>query len=326
MLSVLPLFHIAGAGTVAASLYARSRLVLDNDANADSMLRVIESEGVTNLVLASVLLQGLVTSSATMATDRSSIRTISYGAAPITAQVLQAAIATFQCRILQAYGLTETAGILCVLDPEDHLFDPNGPEAEVEMALERLRSCGRPRPGVEIRIVDIQSGEILPAGETGEVQARTDRLMSGYWNRPEATAEVLFDDGWFRTGDVGELDADGYLFLRDRLRDTIISGGENIYPAEVENAIDWHPEVAEVAVIGVPNEKWGESPRAIVVRTPGSALSEAELMAFVRERLASYKCPVAIDFVDTLPRNATGKVLRRDLREPFWASRERQIN
>ena len=326
VLSVLPMFHIAGAGTVVGSLWARSCLVIDNDPSANNMLRVIELTRVTNLVLASVMLQGLVESPAAATTDLSSIRTVSYGAAPITGQVLQAAIDALQCRIVQAYGLTETAGVLCVLDADDHSFDPNGPPADVALALSRLRSCGRPRPGVELRIVDIQTGAVVAVGETGEVQARTARLMKGYWNRPEATAEVLLADGWFRTGDIGDLDIDGYLFLRDRLKDTIISGGENIYPAEVEDAIQWHPDVAAVAVIGVPDDKWGETPRAIVVRVAGSAVTADDLIDFARDRLARYKCPSSVEFVDALPRNATGKVLRRELREPYWAGRERRIN
>ena len=290
------------------------------------MLQVVESEGVTNLVLASVMLQGLIAAPTAATTDLSTIRTVSYGAAPITGQVLQAAIDALGCRIVQAYGLTETTGVLCVLDAEDHSFDPNGPADAVALALNRLRSCGRPRPGVELRIVDIQTGDLLGPDEPGEVHARTPRLMTGYWNRPEATDEVLLPDGWFRTGDVGELDADGYLFLRDRLKDTIISGGENIYPAEVEDALQWHPDVAEVAVIGIPDDKWGETPRAVVVRTADATVNADELIRFTRERLASYKCPTAVDFVDALPRNATGKVLRRELREPYWAGRERRIN
>jgi acyl-CoA synthetase (AMP-forming)/AMP-acid ligase II len=326
VLSVLPVFHIAGAGTVLGALWARSRLVIDNDPSAANMLRVIESEGVTNLVLASVMLQGLVESPAAPTTDLSSIRTVGYGAAPISAPVLHAAIDALGCRLVQAYGLTETAGVLCILDAEDHSFDPHGPPDAVARSVDRLRSCGRPRPGVELRIVDIQTGAVLGAGEPGEVQARTARLMQGYWRRPEATAEVLLADGWFRTGDVGELDADGYLFLRDRLKDTIISGGENIYPAEIEEALQWHPDVAEVAVIGVPDDGWGETPCAVVVRTAGSAATAEDLMNFARDRLAHYKCPTSIDFVATLPRNATGKVLRRELREPHWAGRERRIN
>jgi acyl-CoA synthetase (AMP-forming)/AMP-acid ligase II len=326
VLSVLPMFHVAGAGTIIGTLWAGAQLVIDNDPSAANMLRVVEAKRVTNLVLASVLLQMLVTASEAAPTDLSSVRTVSYGAAPITGQVLQAAIASFGCRIVQVYGLTETAGVLCVLAAEDHAFDPNGPPGAVAQALGRLRSCGRPRPGVELRIVDIQSAAVLPAGEIGEVQARTARLMKGYWKRPEDTAAAISGDGWFRTGDIGELDADGYLFLRDRLKDTIISGGENIYPAEVEDALQWHPDVAEVAVIGVPDEKWGESPRAVVVRVENSTVTGDELIQFTRGRLASYKCPPAVDFVDALPRNATGKILHRVLREPYWSGHERRIN
>ena len=326
LLSVLPMFHIAGAGAALGALWARARLVIDNDPSSANMLRVIESQGITNLVLASVMLQGLIESPVAATTDLSSIRTVSYGAAPITGQVLQAAVDALGCRIVQAYGLTETTGVLCVLDEHDHTFDPAGPADEVSLALGRLRSCGRPRPGVQLRIVDIQSGEVLGPAQPGEVQARTDRLMTGYWNRPEATAEALLDGGWFATGDVGELDAGGYLFLRDRLKDTIISGGENIYPAEVEDALQWHPDVAEVAVVGVPDDKWGETPRAVVVRKPGAALTAEALISFARDRIAAYKCPTSVDFVDALPRNATGKVLRRELREPYWAGRERRIN
>lgn len=326
LLSVLPMFHIAGLGGVVGSLWARSRLVIDNEPSADHMLRVIESEGMTNLVLASVMLQMLVESPAAETTDLSSIRTVAYGAAPITAQVLHTAIDMLGCRLVQAYGLTETAGVLCILDAEDHSFDPQGPPDAVALAVDRLRSCGRPRPGVELRIVDIQTGAVLARGEPGEVQARTPRIMHGYWDKPQATAEVILADGWFRTGDVGELDADGYLFLHDRLKDTIISGGENVYPAEIEDALQWHPDVAEVAVIGVPDDKWGETPRAVVVRTADSAVTADELIHFTRDRLAHYKCPTSVDFVDTLPRNATGKVLRRELREPHWAGRERRIN
>lgn len=326
LLSVLPMFHIAGAGAALGVLWGRARLVIDNDPSPHNMLRMVEAHAITNLVLASVMLQGLIESPKANDTDLSSIRTVSYGAAPITGQVLKSAVDKLGCRIVQAYGLTETTGVLCVLDEHDHSFDPAGPAEVVALALGRLRSCGRPRPGVELRIVDIQTGQVLGPDQPGEVQARTDRLMSGYWNRPEDTTEVLLADGWFATGDVGELDADGYLFLRDRLKDTIISGGENIYPTEVEDALQWHSDVAEVAVIGIPDDKWGETPRAVVVLKPGASLTGEELIGFARERIAAYKCPTSVEFVDALPRNATGKVLRRDLREPYWAGRQRRIN
>ena len=324
VLSVLPMFHIAGAGTLLGTLWAKARRVIDNDASTPGMLRAVERHGVTNLILASVMLQGIVRAPESTDADLSSVRTISYGAAPISSDVLQAARTMLPCRIVQPYGLTETTGILTVLDEFDHAFDPTGPGAGA--AVVRLRSCGRPRSGVEVRIVDIQSGTPLPAGNPGEVQARSARVMSGYWNQPEATAEVLLADGWFRTGDVGELDDDGYLFLLDRLKDTIISGGENIYPAEVEDILHSHANVAEAAIVGVPDDRWGETPLAVIVCKPGASSTEAELIAFARTRLASYKCPTRVVFVDALPRNPTGKVLRRSLREPYWADHERRIH
>ena len=324
VLSVLPMFHIAGAGTLLGALWAGCRLIIDNDASTTGILRAVERHRVTNLVLASVMLQGLVRAPECATADLSSVRTVSYGAAPISSDVLNAARAKLPCRIMQPYGLTETTGVLTVLDAQDHAFDPNGPDAPAAVA--RLRSCGRPRAGVEIRVVDIQTGSPLAAGEAGEVQARSARLMAGYWNQPEATAEALLPDGWFRTGDVGQVDEDGSLFLLDRLKDTIISGGENIYPAEVEDVLHSHPDVAEVAIIGVPDERWGETPLAVVVRNPGSDVSEADLIAFARTHLAGYKCPSRVEFADALPRNPTGKVLRRALREPHWAGHERRIN
>ena len=209
VLSVLPMFHIAGAGTLLGALWAGCRLIMDNDASTTGILRAVERHRVTNLVLASVMLQGLVRSPECATADLSSVRTVSYGAAPIPSDVLNAARAKLPCRIMQPYGLTETTGVLTVLGAQDHAFDPNGPDAPAAVA--RLRSCGRPRAGVEIRVVDIQTGSPLAAGESGEVQARSPRLMAGYWNQPEATAEVLLPDGWFRTGDVGQVDEDGYL-------------------------------------------------------------------------------------------------------------------
>ena len=328
VLSVLPMFHIAGVGTTIGALASGSTLVIDNDARAESMIRAIERHRVTNLVLASVMVQMLVEAAGSDA-DLSSLKTVSYGAAPISAQALEQAIERLRCRMMQPYGLTETTGILTVLDAEDHRAASHLDAVVRERAVSRLRSCGRARPGVEIRIVDIQTGNTLPTGGVGEVQARTARLMSGYANLPDATAEALLADGWFRTGDIGEVDADGYLFLRDRLKDTIISGGENIYPVEVEDALQWHPGIREVAVIGVPHDKWGETPLAVVVRAEGAegqSLDADDVIGFARSRLAGYKVPSTVAFVDSLPRNATGKVLRRELRESHWVGHERRIN
>ena len=166
----------------------------------------------------------------------------------------------------------------------------------------------------------------MPPGEVGEIATRSGANMAGYWNLPEATAKTIDADGWLRTGDAGYLDEDGYVYIHDRVKDMIISGGENIYPAEVENAIFGHPDVADVAVIGVPDEKWGEAVKAVVVLKPGKQATPADIIAWARERIAGFKTPKSVDFIDALPRNASGKILRRELREPYWAGNERQVN
>ena len=179
--------------------------------------------------------------------------------------------------------------------------------------------------GVELKIIDEQ-GNSLPAGEIGEIATRSAKNMKAYWNLPEASKEALDDQGWLRTGDAGYLDEQGYLYIHDRVKDMIISGGENVYPAEVENAIYSHPSVSDVAVIGVPDNKWGEAIKAFVVLKPGVAGDAQAIIDFTRTQIASYKCPKSIDFIDTLPRNPSGKVLRRQLREPFWQDKDRAVN
>jgi long-chain acyl-CoA synthetase len=215
------------------------------------------------------------------------------------------------------YGLTETTGAITQLDAADH--DPvNRPDL--------LRSCGKPYSWVEMRVVDAATGEDVPVGQVGEFWTRSPQNMVGYWNNPEATAAALTPDGWFKTGDAGYVDENGYLFIHDRVKDMIVSGGENVYPAEVENALAKHPGVEDVAVIGVPDERWGEAVKAIVKRAGGSEVTEEELIAFAREHLAGYKLPKSVDFSDDpLPRNPSGKLLKRELREPYWSGASRQV-
>jgi acyl-CoA synthetase (AMP-forming)/AMP-acid ligase II len=202
-----------------------------------------------------------------------------------------------------------------VLPPEDHVVE----------GAPRMRSAGKPLPGVEVAILDEAGGRVA-TGKVGEIAVRAVANMSGYWNLPEATAATLTPDGWLRTGDAGYMDEDGYVYIHDRVKDMIISGGENIYPAEVENAIFGHPDVADVAVIGVPDEKWGEAVKAVIVPKPGREPDPAAIIAWARERIAGFKAPKSVDLIAELPRNASGKILRRELREPYWAAVGRRVN
>jgi long-chain acyl-CoA synthetase len=239
--------------------------------------------------------------------DYSALRTITYGAAPITTTALRAAIRTFGCPMIGLYGLTESTGGVVHLDGDDH-------ERE-----HRLRAAGRPYPWVELRIVDPRTGGDVAAGAVGEVWLRAPNVMAGYFNRPAETAAAITPDGWLRTGDGGRLDEEGYLFLTDRVKDMIVSGGENVYPVEVEEVLAQHPDVSEVAVIGIPDERWGEAVKALVVPRDDRRPAPDALVAFARERLAGYKLPRSIDFVTDLPRTATGKVLKRELRDRYAA-------
>ena len=191
--------------------------------------------------------------------------------------------------------------------------------------LDRMRSAGKALPGIELAILDAD-GKRLPPGEVGEIATRSGSNMVGYWNLPEATAKTLDSDGWLRTGDAGYMDKDGYLYIHDRIKDMIISGGENIYPAEVESALCDHPDVAEAAVIGIPDDKWGEAVKAVVVMKPGKQATATDIVNFTRERIAGFKTPKSVDFLEALPRNPSGKILRRNLRDPYWAGKDRQVN
>jgi long-chain acyl-CoA synthetase len=308
-LTPLPMFHIGGIGWTYLGLCQGATTILVSEFEAGAVLDMLESARVTNAVFVPTILQLLTAVPGAAERDYSALRSIAYGASPITTPALKAALRTFRCPLFGVYGLTETTGGVVQLEPEDH--DPGGPREHL------LRSAGRPRPWMELKVVDPLGGDELPAGVVGEVWMRGPNVMSGYANRPEETAAALTPDGWLRTGDGGYLDADGYLFLTDRIKDMIVSGGENVYPVEVEEALAQHPAVADVAVIGVPDERWGEAVKALVVTRPGAAASADELVAFARERLAGYKLPRSIEFVAELPRNPSGKVLKHELRDRY---------
>ncbi|GAC1614635.1 MAG: fatty acid--CoA ligase [Candidatus Dormibacteraceae bacterium] len=310
-----PLFNIAGGGWALVGMYCGAVTVLLRTATPAGLLQVIAAERVTNALLVPALLNLMNQVPGVAEIDLSSLRAIVYGASPISEPVLARSIETFGCHFIQAYALTEHTGSATIMRPEEHDLGNPG----------RLRSAGRPHTWIELRIADPLTGEDRPTGEVGEVWLRSGQVMKGYWNRPEDTAETI-TDGWLHTGDAGYLDAEGFLYLQDRVKDMIISGGQNVYPVEVENVLMAHPDVADVAVIGVPDERWGEAVKAVVVRRPDSDPDAAELIEFTRDRIAHFKAPSSIDFADSLPRNPSGKVLKRELREPYWAGMARRIN
>jgi len=322
-LVAMPLFHVAGSGWGVVGLYNGGTNVLIRDIDPAAILTLIEQHGITNALLVPAVLQFLLMMPNIDEIDFSTMRCMVYGASPITEQVLVGSMEKIGCKFVQAYGLTETTGGITILRAHDH--DPGGPKAYL------LRSAGEPWGDVELRIVDAATVTDLPDGEVGEVWCRTAQNMKGYWANPEATAEAfpegLGEDGrgWFRTGDAGYL-KDGYLFIHDRVKDMIVSGGENVYPAEIENVLMKHPDVADVAVIGVPHEKWGETVKAIITPTAGTDPSEQALIAYCRENLAHYKCPTSVDRMDAIPRNPSGKVLKTELRKPYWVGRDRMVN
>jgi acyl-CoA synthetase (AMP-forming)/AMP-acid ligase II len=312
VLNAMPLFHVGGTNPALAALASGSQIVVLKDIVPAHLLQLIASERINHAFLVPAVILMLMSSPEMEGADLSSMRTVSYGASPITEDLLVRAQKRFGCGFLQFYGMTETVGAGTFLPPEAH--DP---------ALGKLRSCGKPWPGIEVKVVDAHDNEV-PLGEVGEIVIRAPIVMKGYYNKPEATSESV-RNGWMHTGDAAFMDADGYFFIYDRVKDMIVSGGENIYPAEVENAVAGHPAVADVAVIGVPDEKWGEAVKAVVVLRPGAIADAESIIAWARERVANYKIPKSIDFIEVIPRNPTGKVLRRERRKPYWEGRTRMV-
>ncbi len=311
----MPLFHISGSGWGVVGLYHGCSSMLLRDVDLPLILQTIPVEGVTHTIFVPAVLQFLLSVPGIEAVDFSSLQSITYGASPITEAVLVQAMETFNCRFSQAYGLTETTGAVTVLGPEDH--DPGGARAHL------LRSCGKPIANHKLKIVD-DSGNELPDGEVGEICVQGPQNMKGYWRNDQATADTVTDDGWLKTGDAGYLQ-EGYLYIHDRVKDMIISGGENIYPAEIENVLMQHEQISDAAVIGVPSERWGETVKAIVTRSD-EALTEQAVIEHCRKRLAGYKCPTSVDWMQEIPRNPSGKILKVELRKPYWQGRERQVS
>jgi acyl-CoA synthetase (AMP-forming)/AMP-acid ligase II len=316
-LLVVPMYHASGAMTSFAAINGGGCLVIHRDFNPAEVVRTLAEEGIGRTSLVPAMIQACLVA-VPDAAERAypSLRFIAYGASPIAEGTLRRAMATFKCEFLQAYGMTETSAVLTYLLPADHaraLADKPG----------LLLSAGRPIAGTELRIVDEQDRPV-PNGTIGEIVARGPQLMQGYWNRPEETAEAL-RGGWMHTGDAGVLDDEGYVYVQDRVRDMIVSGGENVYPRVVEDVLFEHPAVADAAVIGVPDPRWGETVKAVVVLRPGARATEDDVIEFCRGRLGGFERPRSVDFVDTLPRNPTGKVLKRLLRERYWTGHARRV-
>lgn len=311
----MPYGHIGGVGVVLGAINAGQELIVHAEYDPAALIDAIAAHRVRRLFLVPAAIGMLLQHPKAADADFSSIETMSYGASPIPLPLLRAAVARFGCSFVQVYGMTETWGGVVALPPEDHL-----PGREHKMT-----AAGKALPGVELKILD-QQGNVVAPGVIGEVAIRSPNNSRGYWNRPDETAKTLIGDGWLRTGDAGLIDDEGYLFIQDRIKDMIITGAENVYPAEVESAVFAHPAVADVAVIGVPDQKWGEAVKAIVVLKPGMTANPDEIIDHTRTLIAGFKCPKTVDFVAQLPRNPAGKILRRELREPFWAGQARRVN
>ncbi|MFF1450309.1 long-chain-fatty-acid--CoA ligase [Streptomyces sp. NPDC058274] len=306
-LNVLPVFHIAGTGWLASALSAGAHTVTLPDLVPQRVVDVLESERVTHVLFVPAVLQMLTQLPDIRERDFSALQLIVYGASPITPSLLRRSMEVFGCHFSQRYGQTETTGSVTRLLPADH--DPDGPRAHL------LRSAGNACPGAEVVIADLITGKPVPDGTVGEILTRSHHVTPGYWKRPEDNARLFTQEGWLRTGDAGYLDEEGYLFITDRIKDMVITGGENVYPIEVESALAEHPAVSDVAVFGTPDEQWGEAVTAAVVLNAGARdTSEDELIDFTRPRIASYKRPRIIHFVDDLPRNPSGKVLKHVLK------------
>ncbi len=313
-LLVAPNFHLSGNGNSYLTLREGGTLLIHPDFDIERILSDIEKYKISRGFMVPAMMKFVIDRIKKGAADLSSLRVITYGASPIPPELMKEVVDLIGCGFVQMYGMTEIGTSCTFLEPEDHL----------DFESPRLKSCGKAGDIFDIKICDPSTGADLATGEIGEVVIRTPTLMAGYYKNPEATEKVI-KDGWYYSGDAGYLDEDGFLYIVDRLKDMVVSGGENIYCAEVESALAEHPAVAEAAVIGVPSEKWGEEVKALVRLEPNQSVSEVDLITFTRELLAGYKVPKSIEFREELPRNPSGKLLKNVLREPYWKDHERRV-
>ncbi|MBI4853755.1 MAG: long-chain-fatty-acid--CoA ligase [Acidobacteria bacterium] len=317
-LIVAPLYHAAAVLGSFICAFQCGTIYLQEDFIPSEVVRALSEEKVSRAGLVPAMIQACLTYVPDIAKrDFSALKSIVYGASPISESTLRNAIEIFKCDFIQIYGMTETTVALTAL-----LAKPHREALEGNPSL--LLAAGRAVPNTEIRIVDSQDND-LPMGATGEIIARGPQLMKGYWKKDEENKETL-RGGWMHTGDAGYIDKDGFLYVQDRVKDMIISGGENVYPRTVEDVLFQYPGIIDAAVIGVPDEKWGETVKAIVVLRKGETANQEEVIKFCRERLGGFECPTSVDFVEMLPRNPSGKVLKRELREPFWVGYKRRVS
>ena len=315
-LVAMPFFHVGGTSSIQQGFHVGVPTIITREADGASLVGAILAGANRTFLVPAVLAQVLAAGPDAIAIF-GNLKSYCYGASPMPLPLLRAALEAWpNTDFMQVYGLTEICGVITHLMPEDHR-DTEHPH--------RLVSAGTLLPDAELRVVDVVTGADVATGENGELWFRTPQLMRGYLNREDATREVITEDGWFRSGDIGRIDEDGYVYVEDRLKDMIISGGENIYSPEVERVLAEHPAVMEVAIFGVPDEKWGESVKATVALKPDMQATEDELLTWCRDRLAHYKCPKSVDFMEALPRNPTGKILKRDLRQPYWDGRDSAV-
>ena len=318
ILHAAPLSHGSGLYALPNIAKAAANIILESKSfDPELVFRTIQEYGVTNMFGAPTMVKMMVDSPALERFDHSSLKALNYGGAPMLAEDMKEAIAKLGPCLVQLFGQAESPMTITGLPHQDHVLEGT-PEQ-----MKRLASAGFPRTDVEVKIFDASDNE-LPPGEMGEIVTRSDLVMKGYWRNPEVTVETL-RNGWLHTGDVGYMDESGYLFIMDRSKDMIISGGENVYPREIEEVLVRHQAVREVAVIGVPDPKWGEAIKAVVSLSPGQSATEEELISFCKDNIASYKKPKSVDFVDELPKNNYGKILKRELRAKYWEDKERKV-
>jgi acyl-CoA synthetase (AMP-forming)/AMP-acid ligase II len=312
----MPLFHVGGSSYAQFGIHAGIPSIMTREVDGASLAGALLA-GATRTFLVPAVLAKVMEMGPDAITLFNQLRTFVYGASPMPPALLRTALQAFpDTDFVQVYGLTEVCGAVTQLSPGAHRDDSRP---------ERLTSAGQPAREVEVKVVNPDTLEEVPVGQPGELWFRTPQLMEGYHNKPDATREAITDDGWFRTGDIGRVDDGGFVFVEDRLKDMIISGGENIYSVEVERALTDHPAVMDAAVFGIPDDKWGESVKAVVELSAGQQTSPEELIAWCKEKLAGYKCPRSVEITEELPRNPTGKLLKKDLRKPYWENRDRAI-